>query len=686
MNKKDFTIIYPIVAVLIIAASALCYANYKKPVEENLGATTLKVPNGGTGATTFTAGECLVGNGTGAISSQACGGTADLATAQLGQIGDVSTSTLAYGHVLIHDGTNWQDTATGSLGIIGMVYPGAGIALSTGAGWDSSITDNSANWNTAYSWGNHAGLYDPLGQATSTLASHTSTYNHANYNTAYTNASTSPYSLFQIKGDYITLTSLTGDSPITYNNSTGHIGFDGSTYLTQALATSTYTTQASSTATYLSISSWNASTTKTNLRVGTADALTSNPSDCSANQFANAIAANGNLTCSALTDADIPDDITASNYVRKSTWTDLDSYPSACGAGQYVTQVGDTLTCSAPSSLGYLTAVGSDSTWTQHNSYPSGCTAGQFVTAIGDTLTCDTPAGSSLDIKNIATGTILYLDTNGELSTSEMFKFFADQEGYEKFQFSSYEGNYVDFYFNNGSRFRIASESVSTTSEDVAYGSYYGLEKSGFYYQDGERYGKSGSLYFATGDIGVSSATDYSWISTGAVGVYSGDLWDEEGLLVYGSGLEIGSSGPLGAGDATLYSGDIQNNNGEANGGYLSIYGGAVSDAFYGGSIDLYAGSGDYGGDISIVGGSSNLSNNEGGNVWIQSGYDDSSNYSFILLNDKGGNVGIGTSNPTTILEVTGTSTFANLSFSGLLNQVSTTIVALFQKLNLLYL
>jgi hypothetical protein len=32
----------------------------------------------------------------------------------------------------------------------GMVYPGAGIALSTGSAWGTSITDNSANWNTAY--------------------------------------------------------------------------------------------------------------------------------------------------------------------------------------------------------------------------------------------------------------------------------------------------------------------------------------------------------------------------------------------------------------------------------------------------------------------------------------------------------------------------------------------------------
>ena len=37
-----------------------------------------------------------------------------------------------------------------------MVYPGAGIPLSTGEAWGTSITNNSANWNTAYDWGNHA--------------------------------------------------------------------------------------------------------------------------------------------------------------------------------------------------------------------------------------------------------------------------------------------------------------------------------------------------------------------------------------------------------------------------------------------------------------------------------------------------------------------------------------------------
>lgn len=37
-----------------------------------------------------------------------------------------------------------------------MVYPPAGIALSTGSAWGASITDNSTNWNTAYGWGDHS--------------------------------------------------------------------------------------------------------------------------------------------------------------------------------------------------------------------------------------------------------------------------------------------------------------------------------------------------------------------------------------------------------------------------------------------------------------------------------------------------------------------------------------------------
>lgn len=42
----------------------------------------------------------------------------------------------------------------------------------------------------------------------------------------------------------------------------------------------------------------------------TCTALDSDPNDCSANQFADAIAANGDLTCNAIVDDDVPNDIT----------------------------------------------------------------------------------------------------------------------------------------------------------------------------------------------------------------------------------------------------------------------------------------------------------------------------------------------------------------------------------------
>jgi len=47
----------------------------------------------------------------------------------------------------------------------------------------------------------------------------------------------------------------------------------------------------------------------------TATALAANPTDCAANQFAISIVASGNLTCAAIVDADVPDTITASNYL-----------------------------------------------------------------------------------------------------------------------------------------------------------------------------------------------------------------------------------------------------------------------------------------------------------------------------------------------------------------------------------
>ena len=77
-----------------------------------------------------------------------------------------------YGGIILGNGTakflredgTWQ-TAVGTVSS----YPGVGIALSTGSAWDTSITNNSSNWNTAYGWGNHVSAgYAPVASPTFT--------------------------------------------------------------------------------------------------------------------------------------------------------------------------------------------------------------------------------------------------------------------------------------------------------------------------------------------------------------------------------------------------------------------------------------------------------------------------------------------------------------------------------------
>ena len=74
----------------------------------------LTVAVGGTGAATFAANNVLLGNGTSAFQVVAPG-----------------TS----GNVLTSNGTTWTSSAAGS-----QVYPGAGIANSTGSAWGTSYT------------------------------------------------------------------------------------------------------------------------------------------------------------------------------------------------------------------------------------------------------------------------------------------------------------------------------------------------------------------------------------------------------------------------------------------------------------------------------------------------------------------------------------------------------------------
>jgi hypothetical protein len=75
---------------------------------------TLPVANGGTGATTLTANNVILGNGTSAVQFVAPG---------------------TNGNVLTSNGTTWTSAAAPT-----QVYPGAGIAVSTGSAWGTSKT------------------------------------------------------------------------------------------------------------------------------------------------------------------------------------------------------------------------------------------------------------------------------------------------------------------------------------------------------------------------------------------------------------------------------------------------------------------------------------------------------------------------------------------------------------------
>ena len=78
-------------------------------------------------------------------SSTFIGTTLNIPTYSISGLGGVPTS-----RTLTINGVGYDLSADRSWTINSMVYPSAGIAVSTGTAWGISITDNSTNWNTAY--------------------------------------------------------------------------------------------------------------------------------------------------------------------------------------------------------------------------------------------------------------------------------------------------------------------------------------------------------------------------------------------------------------------------------------------------------------------------------------------------------------------------------------------------------
>lgn len=172
-----------IVGAIVVGSIVLMRSNTNT---ESLGEALRTFNSAQLSTTTATAGYYLKTDGVhnlwepvSAISSAVYIGTSSPWTVgNLAYVVDDSTVSSVATGTLTTDATGLEFNSTRAL-------VGGSSVLSLSTGYAIPQTSDISNWNTAYGWGNHAGLYDPLGQATSTLTSHTSTYNHANYDTAF---------------------------------------------------------------------------------------------------------------------------------------------------------------------------------------------------------------------------------------------------------------------------------------------------------------------------------------------------------------------------------------------------------------------------------------------------------------------------------------------------------------------
>lgn len=121
--------------------------------------TAISAATSGTDYAPATSGSSILyGNGSGGFSNVTIGSGLTFSTGTLSASGgggnldglsDVVLTSPSNGQVLKYNGTNWVND-TDSTGSGSFTYPGAGIAVSTGSAWGTSLTDNSANWDSAY--------------------------------------------------------------------------------------------------------------------------------------------------------------------------------------------------------------------------------------------------------------------------------------------------------------------------------------------------------------------------------------------------------------------------------------------------------------------------------------------------------------------------------------------------------
>ncbi len=135
-------------------------------------------------------------------------------------------------------GTNTGDNAVNSLysSLVTMTYPAAGIPISNGTAWGTSIADNSANWNTAYSqtrqWdGGSTGLVAATGRTSLGLG--TAALNNAGdfvaYRTFGTAANNNTGDFLAYNATAVDSDKLDGQHGSYYATASGYVPYTGGT-------------------------------------------------------------------------------------------------------------------------------------------------------------------------------------------------------------------------------------------------------------------------------------------------------------------------------------------------------------------------------------------------------------------------------------------------------------------------
>ena len=192
---------------------------------------------------------------------------------------------------------------------------------------------------------------------------------------------------------------------------------------------------------------------------------------------------------------------------------------------------------------GYITAVASDSDWTVHASYPAACGANQYVSAIGDTLTCGTPASGS--------------GTPGGANTNIQFNSNGSFGGIDKF---IYNGTNIAITSSN---LGIGS-TAPQQKLDVEGIAYFGTGNVGIGTTGTRALLDVNGTIYATGNVGINTTAPIALLDVsgtiyghGNVGIGTSvarKLLDVNGII-YGTNIGISTTAPVGMLDVngTIY-------------------------------------------------------------------------------------------------------------------------------------